>query len=157
MTNSDKNQKKELARLYFMQGDTQQIVAEKVGVSRNTLSRWVQSEGWDERRAALNVTRPEIVNKNLLLISRLLDKLNSDDIDVTNIGRIVDQISKLAASIERIDKKANVVDAIEIFRALNRWLVNRMEWDKEVTPELIKVFEHYQQLYVSEQLNALKK
>ena len=146
--------KKELARLYYVQGLTQDEVAERVDVSRNTLSRWVKEGKWSEYRAATNITRPEIVNKNLLLISRLLDKLNTDDIETTDIGRIIDQISKLAAAIERIDKKANVVDAIEVFTSLNNWLIKRMEWDREVTPELLRTFRHYQDLYISEQVDS---
>ena len=64
----------------------------------------------------------------------------------------MDQVSKLAAAIERIDKKANVIDAIEVFTALNRWLEARMEWDKQVTPELLAQISYYQDLYISEQV-----
>lgn len=104
------------------------------------------------KRASLNVTRPEIVNKNLMLISKLLDKLNSEDVDMHDIGKIIDQISKLAAAIERIDKKANVIDAIEVFTSLNKWLEQRMEWDKEITPELLQTINRYQDLYINEQV-----
>ena len=68
------------------------------------------------------------------------------------VGKIVDQYSKLAAAIERIDKKANVIDAIEVFTALNRWLEARMEWDGDITPELLAQIERYQDLYISEQV-----
>ena len=89
MDNS-KQQKKELARLYYFQGMPQKQIAEKVGVSAVTLGRWVEKEGWKETRSGMNITRPELVNKNLLLISRLLDKLNSEDIDLGDVGKIVD-------------------------------------------------------------------
>ncbi len=151
-TKKELEQKKELARLYYMQGESQKVIADKVGVSVVTLSKWVDTGGWKEKKAGMNVTRPEIVNKNLVLISRLLDRLNAEDIDLKDIGKIVDQVSKLAAAIERIDKKANVIDAIEVFTALNRWLEARMEWDKQVTPELLAQISHYQDLYISEQL-----
>lgn len=143
----------ELAKLYYMNGENQKSIAEKVGVSEVTISRWVKKYGWREIRTGIQITRPEIVNKNLLLISRLLDKLNSEEIDLANTGKIVDQISKLAASIEKIDKKANVIDAIEVFTALNRWLETRMSYDKELTPEIIRTINYYQDLYVSEQIN----
>lgn len=151
-TKKELGQKKELARLYYMQGESQKVIADKVGVSVVTLGKWVDSGGWKEKRAGMSITRPEIVNKNLVLISRLLDRLNSEDIELKDIGKIVDQVSKLAAAIERIDKKANVIDAIEVFTALNRWLEARMEWDKSVTPELISRFEYYQDLYISDQI-----
>lgn len=150
-TKKELEQKKELARLYFMQGESQKNISNKIGISETTISRWAKADSWESRRGALNVTRPEIVNKNLILISRLLDKLNTEDIELKDIGKIVDQISKLAAAIERIDKKANVVDAIEVFSALNMWMEKRMQWDSEITPELLRVFNHYQDLFISEQ------
>ncbi len=150
MTRKEAEQKKELARLYYMQGEQMQSIAEKVGVSANTIGKWAETGGWKEKRAGMNITRPEIVNKNLILISRLLDRLNNEDIDLKDVGKIVDQISKLAAAIERIDKKANVVDAIEVFTALNNWLLERMAWDNEITPELLRTIERYQDLYINE-------
>ncbi|MBP5205179.1 MAG: terminase [Bacteroidales bacterium] len=152
MTKKESEQKKELARLYYMQGESQKTIAEKVGVSAATINKWVETGSWKEKKAGQNVTRPEIVNKNLVLISRLLDRLNSEDIDLKDVGKIVDQVSKLAAAIERIDKKANVIDAIEVFTALNRWLEARMEWDGDITPELLAQIERYQDLYISEQV-----
>ena len=152
MTKKESEQKKELARLYYMQGESQKSISEKVGVSPATLGKWVEAGNWKEKKAGMNMTRPEIVNKNLVLISRLLDRLNNEDIDLKDVGKIVDQVSKLAAAIERIDKKANVIDAIEVFTALNRWLEARMEWDGDITPELLAQIERYQDLYISEQV-----
>lgn len=152
MSSKINEEKKELARLYYMQGEQQDNIAEKVGVSKTTLCKWVKDGAWSEKRAGLNITRPEIVNKNLILISRLLDKLNDSEINLGDTGKIVDQICKLTAAIERIDKKASVVDAIEVFTALNKWLLERMKWDSNITPELLRTFEHYQDLYINEHI-----
>lgn len=153
LTKKETEAKKDLARLYYFQGETQEVIAQKVGVSKNTVCRWVEQGGWSEKRAAKSVTRPEIVTKTLSLIGRLIDKLNQEaDMDLVNVGRIVDQLCKLSATIERIDKKANVVDAIETFTALNKWLEMRMEWDKQITPEFVSTLAHYQDLFISEQV-----
>ena len=48
---------KELARLYYLNGDTQKLVAEKVGVSRVTVNKWVSDGGWDALRTAKSITR----------------------------------------------------------------------------------------------------
>lgn len=152
-TRKENEQKKELARLYFMQGEDQKTIAAKVGVSETTLSRWATAGAWTEKRAGINITRPEIVNKNLVLIAKLLDKLNSEDVSLVDVGRIVDQISKLAAAIERIDKKTSAVDAIEVFIAMNKWLELRLVWDKNITPQFMDTFSKYQELYVNELMN----
>ncbi|MDD4395610.1 MAG: terminase [Bacteroidales bacterium] len=151
-TRKELESKKEFARLYYMQGETQKSISVKIGISESTISKWVEKGGWEAKRAGTNITRPEIVNKNLVLISKLLDKLNDEAIDLKDVGKIVDQISKLAAAIERIDKKANVIDAIEVFTALSAWMEKRMQWDDKITPELLSQFSYYQDLYVSEQI-----
>ena len=150
-TKKELERKKELARLYYMQGETQKSIAAKVGVSETTVGKWADKEDWEARRAGVSITRPEIVNKTLVYINKLLDKYNNaDDIDIKDVGRVIDQIVKLSAVIERIDKKANVVDAIEVFTALNHWLEERMAWDEKVTPELLRTINYYQHLYISE-------
>ena len=71
--------KKELARLYYMRGESQKSVAEKVGVSPQTVNRWVDKEGWAAKRAAENITRPELVNKLLMTINKLIEQVNDSD------------------------------------------------------------------------------
>lgn len=99
-------------------------IAEKVDVSRVTISKWCTSEGWKEARAAKNVTRPELDDKLLLTIDTLITQVNSSD-DPTLIAGLGDKLAKLSAVIEKLDKKANVVDAIEVFMAFSKWIEYR--------------------------------
>lgn len=143
---------KELARLYFMRGETQKSIANKVGVTEKTVSRWVDKEGWAEKRAAENITRPELVNKLLITINKLIEQVNeSDDPDL--ISGLGDKLSKLSTTIEKLDKKANVVDAIEVFMAFGKWMQYRSSFDSEITPELLRAINKYQDLYISEQIS----
>ncbi|NLB80389.1 MAG: helix-turn-helix domain-containing protein [Clostridiaceae bacterium] len=145
-------ERKELARLYFMRGETQKSIANKVGVTEKTVSRWVDKEGWAEKRAAENITRPELVNKLLITINKLIEQVNeSDDPDL--ISGLGDKLSKLSTTIEKLDKKANVVDAIEVFMAFGKWMQYRSSFDSEITPELLKAINKYQDLYISEQIS----
>ena len=66
MKKAELEKKKETARALFMTGMEQAEIADKVGVSRVTISKWCTAEGWKETRAAKNITRPELVNKLLL-------------------------------------------------------------------------------------------
>ena len=128
-----------------------QEIAEKVNVSRVTLSRWVKEGGWKEARAAKNVTRPELVNKLLLAIDNLIEQVNASG-DPNAIGTLADKLSKLSATIEKLDKKANVVDAIEVFMAFNRWIQDQASYDPEITPELIKAINKYQNKFLMEKM-----
>ncbi|MGI6078058.1 MAG: helix-turn-helix domain-containing protein [Bacteroidales bacterium] len=144
--------KKELARLYYMRGESQKSVAEKVGVSPQTVNRWVDKEGWAAKRAAENITRPELVNKLLMTINKLIEQVNDSD-DPLLVSGLGDKLSKLSSAIEKLDKKANVVDAIEVFMAFGRWMQYRSSYDSEITPELLKAINRYQDLYISEQIS----
>lgn len=151
MTKADTEKKKSLARSLYLAGMEQTEIAEKVDVSRVTISKWCNAEGWKEARAAKSVTRPELVNKLLLTIDTLITQVNASD-DPTLIAGLGDKLAKLSAVIEKLDKKANVVDAIEVFMAFSKWIEFRSAVDPEVTPELIKAINKYQDLYITEQM-----
>ena len=129
----------------------QNEIAEKVEVSRVTISKWCNADGWKEARAAKNVTRPELVNKLLLTIDKLITEVNESE-DPSLIAGLGDKLAKLSSVIEKLDKKANVVDAIEVFMAFSKWLEYRATIDPTVTPELIKTINKFQDMYLTEQM-----
>ena len=151
MSKADIEKKKELARTLYLSGMGQNEIAEKIDVSRNTISKWCNAEGWKEARAAKSITRPELVNKILLSINTLITQVNESD-DPSLIAGLGDKLAKFAAVIEKLDKKANVVDVIEVFMAFSKWMEYRSTIDPEVTPELLKALNKYQDLYITEQM-----
>lgn len=151
MTKADTEKKKSLARSLYLAGMEQAEIADKVDVSRVTISKWVNTEGWKEARAAKNVTRPELVNKLLQTIDTLITQVN-DTKDPNLAAGLGDKLAKLSAVIEKLDKKANVVDAIEVFMAFSKWLEYRATIDPTVTPELIRTINKFQDMYLTEQM-----
>ena len=153
MAKKEIENKQELARVLYINGEPQKTISERVGVSSVTINKWVNEKGWAEMRAAKNITRPELVNKLLLTINSLIDQvLNTKDADATQMSGLGDKLSKLASVIEKLDKKANVVDAIEVFMAFGKWMQFRQTIDTELTPELIKAITKYQDLFISENI-----
>ena len=151
MKKAEIENKKQLGRSLYMSGMDQQEIAERLGISRVTVSNWCVKEGWKEARAAKNITRPELVNKLLLTIDNLIESVNKSE-DPTLIGSLADKLSKLSAVVEKLDKKANVVDAIEVFMAFNKWLQYNSEFDPEITPELIKTINKYQNRFLMDKM-----
>lgn len=151
MTKAEIEKKKSLARSLFLSGMEQTEIAEKVDVSRVTISKWCTADGWKEARAAKNVTRPELVNKLLLTIDTLITQVNESN-DPALVAGLGDKLAKLSAVIEKLDKKANVVDVIEVFMAFSQWIEYRSTIDPEVTPELVRAINKYQDLYITEQM-----
>ncbi len=144
MNKKELEKAKELARLYYNMGESQQVIAEKVGVSRNTVGKWITENGWDVIRAAQRLTRGEVAQKMLAKISSRLD-----DNDWSP-----DDLAKAASAIEKLDKQTNVVTIIEVFAIYNQWLSSRMALDSELTPELMRVMTKYQDIFVAESGNA---
>lgn len=146
MRTSKKEQEKnkELARLYYLQGDTQKLVAEKVGVSRVTINKWVSEGNWDAIRTAKSITRKELVAK---IMKKADEKLENGDMNA-------DEMAKLAAAVEKIDKGTNATTIIEVLTAYNNWLVARMQVDKELTVDFLKMTNHYQDIFIGEQVNV---
>ena len=151
MKKAEVENKKQLGRALYLSGMEMQEIAERIGVSRVTISAWCAKEGWKEARAAKNITRPELVNKLLLTIDSLIENINKSE-DPTLIGSLADKLSKLSAVVEKLDKKANVVDAIEVFMAFNKWLQYNSEFDPEITPELIKTINKYQNRFLMDKM-----
>lgn len=151
MTKAETEKKKSLARSLYLAGMEQNEIAEKVDVSRVTISKWCNAEGWKESRAAKNITRPELVNKLLLTIDKLITEVNESE-DPSLIAGLGDKLAKLSSVIEKLDKKANVVDAIEVFMAFSKWLEYRATIDPTVTPELVKTINKFQDMYLTEQM-----
>ena len=68
-----------------------------------------------------NITRPELVNKILLSIDTLIEQANATN-DPTQMAGLADKLAKFSAVIEKLDKKANIIDAIDVFKAFSGWL-----------------------------------
>ena len=145
ITKKELEDKKDYARLLYMQGEQQKVIAEKVGVSAQTITKWVNVGGWVEQRAAQNITRPELVNKLLRTVDKMIETVNdSDDPDAANgLG------DKFAATIEKLDKHTSIVDVIEVFMAFSKWLQFQAEFDEDITPELLKTINKYHNQYIN--------
>jgi len=153
MTKAETEKKKSIARSLYMNGMEQKEIAEKTDVSSVTVSKWCAAGGWKEARAAKSITRPELVNKLLMAIDALITQVNESG-DPSLVAGLGDKLAKLSSVIERLDRKANVVDAIEVFMAFSRWIEFRAVSDPEVTPALVRAINKYQDMYITEQMGV---
>lgn len=144
--------KKAHAKILYMSGEPQNTIAERVSVSKQTINAWTKEGGWKEVRAAKSITRPELVNKILLAIDTVLNGMNATD-GTGDLAKSSDQLSKLAAVVERLDKRANVVDVIEVFIDFDRWLQKRSQTDDAIDRQQIVTINRLQDMFVAEQIN----
>lgn len=98
--------------------------------------------------SSANITRPELVNKLLRTVDKMIEAVNdSDDPDAAN--GLGDKLAKFAATIEKLDKHTSIVDVIEVFMAFSKWLQFQAEFDEDITPELLKTINKYHNQYIN--------
>ena len=91
------------------------------------------------------------INRRVCTIDNLIEQVNSSE-DPGLMASLGDKLSKLSSVIEKLDKKANIVDVIEVFMAFNKWLEFRAQTDPNLTPELRKAINKYQDMFVVEKM-----
>ncbi|MDR3134145.1 MAG: DUF1804 family protein [Prevotellaceae bacterium] len=151
-TKKELEEKKKIAREYYMRGKLQKEIAKSVGVSEQTVSKWVEQGRWATIRAGVSITRPELVNKALGAVNKLLDQIYESQ-DPELICKLPDQLAKFASFIDKLDKQANVVSTIDVFIAFSKWIQHRASFDPEITPEFISALNKYQDLYIKESMS----
>lgn len=103
--------KRSVARELYMGGTTNKEIAALIGVSENTITKWSKEGCWAEHKVGGKITRHELVMMDLEVIGKLMEQLRNGEVPVKDFGKVVDQISKLSAAIEKMDKETNVVTA----------------------------------------------
>jgi len=129
-------QKKAFAKNLFVHENlTQQEIAERVGVSRKTVSKWITAEQWESLKVSITLTREEQL-KNLY---RQLAEMNKA-ISEKEEGRYAspseaDTISKLSNAIAKLETDIGVADIIAVLKKLTAF-IRKISLDKakELTP-----------------------
>lgn len=156
MAESKRTKGKELARIMYMSGQTITAISEATEVSRVTVTKWCKDGLWQQQKTAISVTRPELVNKILEAINTLLSE-TTELKTAKEMGGFCDQLIKLSAAATKLDdNKTDLVSTVDICIAFGRWIEQRMGTDKEVTLDVVKLINKYQNLYLNERFNICK-
>lgn len=117
-------QKKEWAKsLYLRESMTQQELANRVGVSRVTISNWIRDGKWEEYKAGLTLTRKEQVNN----LYRQVAEINRQIAERPEGERFAnskeaDILGKLSSSIARMEQEMGIADKIAVLTDFVEWL-----------------------------------
>jgi transcriptional regulator with XRE-family HTH domain len=129
-------QKKEYARmLYLKENLTQQEIAEKTGVSRQTLSRWINSEKWEEMKIGMTLTREQQISA----LHRQVAEINKAIAERPEGERFpsskeADILGKLSAAIRNMEQEVGIADIISVLTGLIDWVrAADLEKAKEIT------------------------
>lgn len=109
-------QKREWAKtLYLKENLTQQEIAERVGVSRQSLSNWVRTGKWEEQRTALTLTREEQVRALYRQVGEINKAIESrDEGERFATSAEADIIGKLSKAIRQMETEVGIADVVSV-------------------------------------------
>lgn len=116
MNTISRQQQKEFARtLYLRENLTQAEIAERVGVSRQTVIRWVGAEKWDELKASISMTAEEQIRN----LQRQVIEINNSILNRESENRYAnakeaDTIVKLTTAINKLQTEAGIHEIVGV-------------------------------------------
>lgn len=113
MTNE---QRREYARmLYIKENLTQADIAERTGVSRQTINKWIKDGHWEDYKASYTMTR----DQQIANLQRQIAAMN-DAIAARGVGENfatpaeADTINKIAQAIKKLESETGLSDIISV-------------------------------------------
>lgn len=136
MANLTIAQKKEWAKtLYLKEKLTQQEIAERVGASRVSISKWVRDGKWEEQRVGLTLTREEQIRnlyRQVAEMNRTIEARPEGERFATSAE--ADIIGKLSKAIKQMETETGIADVISVMTRFIEFLRPLdLEKAKEVT------------------------
>ncbi|WP_418968360.1 DUF1804 family protein [Alistipes putredinis] len=116
MSTISRQQQKEFARtLYLRENLTQAEIAERVGVSRQTVIRWMGAEKWDELKASISMTAEEQIRN----LQRQVIEINNSILNRESGNRYAnakeaDTIVKLTTAINKLQTEAGIHEIVGV-------------------------------------------
>ena len=117
-------QKKDYARtLYLKDNLTQQGIADKVGVSRQTIIRWMAAGQWEKLKVGITLGREQqianlhrqVMELNNLILSRPEGERFANPAEADTLG-------KLAAAIKKMETEVGIADLVNVGMRFIEWI-----------------------------------
>lgn len=109
--------KKDYAKLlYTVNGVTvQKELAERVGVSKVTINKWVNEENWEALRASVIITKENELKRLYMQITELNDAImQRPSGERFASSKEADILVKLTAAVRELETDTSVADTIEV-------------------------------------------
>lgn len=146
MAKTKTNQKECAKSIYLSTNESIDEIAAKVGVTRQTVSRWIKQEGWDGVKSAQDKTPEEFINE----WSAQIAEINRNIVEREEGKRFAtpaeaDAMRKLQMNIKEMKRSISLTDTIEVLKKFIAWL-------RIIDAEEAKRFSGYFDAYIKDQL-----
>lgn len=141
--------KRSIARTLYLDGNyTQEEIAVKVGVSRQTIIRWSKEDSWAELKASLSVTPTQLIaqwQQQIAEINRTITSREEGARYATPAE--ADAMLKLATSIKKIQDDLGISEVISVCMRFLAWL-------RPLDVEQAKAFNSLMDVFVKDQASS---
>lgn len=141
--------KRSIARTLYLNGNyTQEEIAVKVGVSRQTIIRWAKEDSWAELKASLSVTPTQLIaqwQQQIAEINRTITSREEGARYATPAE--ADAMLKLATSIKKIQDDLGISEVISVCMRFLAWL-------RPLDVEQAKAFNSLMDVFIKDQANS---
>lgn len=139
---NERARKKELAKYFYCHTNiSQKEIAEKVGVSAVTISKWANDpkENWDGLKTSITITKQEQLGRVYQQIAAINNKIIEEQQGIPT-GTDADVLAKLAAVVERLEKETSIAEIVSVSIQFLEWL---RQIDTEKAKELSSLFDSF--------------
>ena len=116
--------KRNIAKSLYVNGSyTQEEIAQKVGVTRQTVARWIATDNWEDQKAALTITPAQILaglNRQIVEINNNINQREEGQRFATVAE--ADTLAKLASAIKKIESDVGIADIVDVGIRFTNWL-----------------------------------
>ncbi|MBO4739100.1 MAG: DDE transposase family protein [Bacteroidales bacterium] len=143
MTNLTIEQKKDYAKQLFLNdpGITQAEIAEKVGVSKVTICKWVKDGKWQELQASLLIGKEEQLARLYKQLRLLNDAIENKQDQKFATSKEADAILKLTVAIKNLETETNIAEKMATGKEFLAFV--RKTSGFELSKDVAKLFNAY--------------
>lgn len=118
---------------------TNKEIAERVGVRPNTVSNWIEKEGWEKLRKSLMVTRQKMIADLYDQLDFLNDDIKGRKVKVAT-AKEANTIAIITTSIKRLETETSIAEIYEVATGFCDWIKPQ---DFELYKKLIPLFDAF--------------
>lgn len=132
-------EKYQYAYMLFLQSVPQREICKRVDISSATLNAWKTKGGWDEKRAAKEISLDTIFTKAMKKISDMLDEGDTFSSDA---------FAKAVSQLKKLKHDTTVDDVIDALTRFGDWLIQESNQDRTIDADFVQQVTQYQDMYV---------
>jgi len=117
-------QKKDWAKLIYLKENlTQKEIANRVGVTEKTLSKWANEGNWEQLKSSVIITKSEELSRIYMQLNEINTFIFSKkEGERFASSKEADILSKLTASARNLETETSIAEAMDVFRKFINWL-----------------------------------